>query len=312
MKSATASGERHLVAPAKINLTLDVFAPRLDGFHDLDSVVALVLPGDEVTVRRHAADCPGRAVCLTVAGADSAHVPNDARNLAHQAAHLFLERFVPQTEKVGVAVHLNKRLPAQAGLGGGSSDAAAVLRALSDLFPGAATPADLAAAGASLGSDVPLFLSGAPLVRLRGRGEIVEPLTAAFSLFGVLVRPDAGVPTGPAYALLDALPGRVPGKATGALVSLLATGNAAPEDLGAALGNDFEAAVLPAFPNVACAHRQVQEVGALRALLCGSGSAVFGLARDEDHAQELARRLRATGGFPWVEAARLAVETPDA
>jgi len=305
------SREARIVAPAKINLTLDVFAPRPDGFHDLDSVVARVLPGDDVTVRV-SRDRPGRAIRLTVAGADPAHVPADVRNLAHHAAAHFLERFVPEGESVGVDVHLVKHLPAQAGLGGGSSDAAATLRALSELFPGAASSAELARAGATLGSDVPLFLSGSPIVRMRGRGEIVEPLMAAFSVFGVLVRPDAGVPTGAAYALLDALPGRVPGNATGVLLNLLAAGNTAPGDLAAALGNDFEAAVLPAFPAVAAAHRQVQEAGALRALLCGSGSAVFGLARDENHAGELARRLRAGGGLAWVETARLAVGAPDA
>ena len=313
---ATAAGKRtgnrdaRRAAPGKVNLTLDVFAPRADGFHDLDSVVALVLPGDDVTVcvSRDQAD---RAVRLTLAGDDLVPIPADARNLAHRAAALFLERFAPEGEEAHVDIHLVKRLPAQAGLGGGSSDAAATLRALSDLFPGAASSAELARAGAQLGSDVPLFLSGAPLVRMRGRGEIVEPVTAPLAVFGVLVRPNAGVPTGAAYALLDALPSRASGKATGALLDLLAAGNAALADLAAALNNDFEAAVLPAFPAVALAHQQVQEAGALRALLCGSGSAVFGLARDANHARDLAQRLRGGKNLSWVETARLAVGTPD-
>ncbi len=314
--AAAAIRARKLVAPGKVNLTLDVFAaPRPDGFHDLDSIVALLLPGDDVSVGVMQ-NGPGRDVRLTVTGADPAHVPADARNLAYRAAALFLERFVPESENaVRVTVDLGKRLPFQAGLGGGSSDAAAVLRALCDLFPGAATPAELAAAGAALGSDVALFLSDSPLVRMRGRGDDITPMMIpAFDLFGVLVRPETGVPTSSAYALLDALPHRVPGKATAVLLALLASMKGAlpaPDDLAAVMGNDFEAAILPAFPDVARAHEQVAEAGALRALLCGSGSAVFGLAGDENHARDLARRLREKN-LSWVETARLAARMPDA
>jgi 4-diphosphocytidyl-2-C-methyl-D-erythritol kinase len=119
-------------------------------------------------------------------------------------------------------------------------------------------------------------------------------------LYGVIVKPGVGVPTGPAYAALDALPGREPGRATARVLDALRRG-ASPDALGAAMGNDFEAAILPAYPEVAAAHRVVSEAGAVRALLCGSGAAVFGLARDRDHARALTAAL--CGRFPYVHLA---------
>ncbi|MBC8136189.1 MAG: hypothetical protein H8F28_09910, partial [Fibrella sp.] len=162
---------------------------------------------------------------------------------------------------------------------------------------------ELAEIAASIGSDVPLFLIlGA--VHIRGRGDIVEPLGVPIpTLYGVIVKPHVGVPTPAAYKLLDAIPDRVPGKATQNLLSVL---QSSPNDLHAvasALGNDFEQAVLPAFPGVADAHDFVGKTGALRALLCGSGSAVFGLAESAGHADTMARKLRETNRFAWVEVA---------
>jgi 4-diphosphocytidyl-2-C-methyl-D-erythritol kinase len=149
---------------------------------------------------------------------------------------------------------------------------------------------------AALGSDVALFLyEGA--VRLQGRGEVVTPLEIALPpLYGVLVRPASGVPTGPAYAALDALTNRVPSTATERLLQGVPP---TAEELATLLHNDFEQAVLPAFPDVRAVHEAVRDAGALRALLCGSGSSVFGLARDTVHALDLTRQLATK--FPWVK-----------
>ena len=285
-------------APCKVNLTLDVAPPRHDGYHDLDSVVATFRPADEIVV----AVRPGpRRVGLTC---DDVSLPSGAGNLAYRAADTFLDTFLPG-EEVAVTLTLFKHLPAQAGLGGGSSDAAGVLRALDSLLPGTAAPDALRALAAAIGSDVPLFLAGASTgIRMQGRGERTAPLdTPLPPLHGVLVKPEVGVPTPAAYGLLDALPRRAPGSATERLITTLRRGDAM-EAIGAALGNDFEAAILPAFPAVAAAHREIEGAGAVRALLCGSGSAVFGLARDRHHAQSLAAVL--VGRFPWVNLAETA------
>jgi len=296
-------------APCKVNLTLDVFPPRPDGFHDLDSIVVQFLPGDEVISLCRWDSQPG--IQLTC---NDPSLPTDERNLAYRAAALFAER-----RKLGnVTVHISlvKRLPHQAGLGGGSSDAAAVLEALAERFP--TKPSTLQKIAAEIGSDVPLFLESGP-IRMRGRGEIVEPLKKASSgsqtvqtlrkylhpsnLFGVIVKPHVGVSTGPAYKLLDEIPGRTPGNATEQLISVLQSDPVDLHAIAEAMSNDFEQAILPAFPEVAEAHRAVTHAGALRALLCGSGSAVFGLATDRKHAAAMAQTLWDSNRYAWVEAA---------
>ena len=282
-------------APCKVNLTLDVGLSRPDGFHDIDSVVAVFAPpADEITVRH----TPGAANGVLLI---CKHVPSDfpkgPENLTHRAAVAFQEQFgIPGR----IFVKLDKRLPLQAGLGGGSSDAATVLLALNQLTK-AATSEELIQLAATLGSDVPLFLQEGRPLRMRGRGEIVETLTSPLPvLYGVLVKPTVGVPTGPAYAALDALPGRTPGESTPRFLAALAKGMGVRK-LAPLLHNDFEAAVLPAYPDVAAAHQAVKSAGALRALLSGSGSAIFGLAENRDHARTLVKNL--CGQFLWVKMA---------
>jgi len=278
-------------APCKLNLTLDVFPPRPDGYHELDSLVVRLSPADEVMVSVK----PGpRVVKLIVkdrrpdaVAADP--MPKGGENLAHKAAQLALDTLAPDQD-LQVWVTLAKRLPAQAGLGAGSSDAAAVLKLVGEAF--VAAPETLMPLAARLGSDVPVFLLEAPLVRMRGRGERLHTVEMALEpLFGVLARPAVGVPTGPAYVLLDALPNRTPGSGTARFLA------GAP--LEEALSNDFEAAVLPAYPEVAALHQALLEAGAVRALLCGSGSSVFGLARDGAHALELTKKL--AGRVAWLK-----------
>lgn len=280
-----------VAAPCKLNLTLDVFPPRADGFHDIDSLVVRLSPVDELVVTVK----PGpRAVKLIVKDRRPSTVaqesmPKGGENLAHKAAMLALDTFAPARD-LQVWITLSKRLPLQAGLGAGSSDAAAVLKAVGQAL--AVSAEALHPLAAALGSDVSLFLEEATLVRLQGRGEQIQPVALALSpLHGILVRPMSGVPTSSAYALLDAVPQRKPGSATSRLLA------GAP--LVEALGNDFEAVVLPAYPDVAAVHQAIQEAGAQRALLCGSGSTVFGLARDRDHARELVKKL--AGKVAWIK-----------
>jgi 4-diphosphocytidyl-2-C-methyl-D-erythritol kinase len=287
-----------LAAPAKLNLTLDVGALRADGYHEIDSIVAvLARPADEIRVTPRPGARGVRLICK------DATLPKDDRNHAVRAARLFLDHFLPD-EAVTIYVSLAKRLPLEAGLGGGSSDAATVLRALNEFYPGRADPAPLRALAAEIGSDVPLFLAGGTLVRVRGRGEIVEPLHGVLPpLYGVLVKPDVGVPTPDAYRFMDELVDRQPSRATPRLMAALREGVDVPA-LATCLSNDFEAAVLPHFPAVAAAHRTVTEAGALRTILCGSGSAVFGMARDREHARDLVKAL--VSRVPWVHLAQTA------
>lgn len=283
--------QKTVEAHAKLNLTLDVGPRRDDGYHDVDSVVVRLTPSDEIAVQAR----PGKgAVRLVVKDRRPdaiAHppIPRGPENLVHRAATLARERWAPDAA-VDLWITLVKRIPTEAGLGAGSSDAAEILRLLADAA--GATIEDARALAPQIGSDVALFLTDGP-VRMGGRGEVVAPAELSLpTLHGVLVRPASGVPTGPAYAALDAVPGRVPGAATR---RLLEAGSFSPE----LLGNDFAGPVADAFPDVAAALAAVGDAGAVRAHLCGSGSAVFGLARDPAHALELTRTLATA--FPWVK-----------
>ena len=297
--------ERTVAAHCKVNLTLDVGPLRPDGFHEIDSVVARLSPSDELTVTVK----PGtRQVRLLVKDKrpDSiadVPIPRGIENLAHRAAQAALDALAPDAE-VDVWVKLVKRLPAQAGLGAGSSDAAAVLYILGEAFD--APSEDLLCIAGNLGSDVAVFLVppaevDAPTAyRLTGRGETVSRLGSLPPLWGVLVRPAVGVATGPAYALLDASP-RTERRSSEVLLQALSTPEPDSKTIGPLLWNDFESPVLAAFPEIGEAHQAIAEAGAIRAILCGSGSAVWGLAQDREHALLLVRKL--VGRFAWVKLA---------
>ncbi|CAF0934436.1 unnamed protein product [Rotaria sordida] len=198
---------------------------------------------------------------------NDSHLPVDNRNLAYRAADAYL----PYINKpFHVKIDLYKHIPTEAGLGGGSSDATAVLRALNTYFNQAVDRSALTLMAARLSSDVPLFL--------------------AEKTVRVIVPPVTGVSTARAYALLDAMPNRQPGTSTERLLSHLRhkkqTSMNVSELLAMGLSNDFESVVLVAYPDVARAYEMIVSAGALRALLCGSGSAIFGLARDLQHAND--------------------------
>jgi 4-diphosphocytidyl-2-C-methyl-D-erythritol kinase len=276
---------------AKINLTLAVGGVREDGFHAIDSIVTQISASDEITVTIR----PGNGDIKLILkdkrpdAIATPPLPKGRDNSAFLAAALFREQFLPD-HPITIWVNLTKRLPAQAGLGAGSSNAATVLKILFRQFPGVATPEELLLLAAQIGSDVPLFLYDTPM-RMRGRGEIIEPLpsTTLPKRHGIVVRPLVGVPTGPAYAAWDvAFP-----NATLSPEVINGAGNVNT------LFNDFEKVVLTTWPEVGDAHRKVHEAGALQALLCGSGSSIFGLARDRAHAVDLAKILAPF--FPWLK-----------
>lgn len=285
-------------AHAKINLTLDVGHRRSDGYHDIHSVMQTIALHDTLEIR-HTPHEPG--VRLIVTGDEADGVPADASNIVHQAA-VRLQKIAAARGTIagnasGLHVTLTKRIPSQAGLGGGSSDAAAALWAIDGLLDLQLAHHRLAEIGAALGTDVPFFLTGGAALA-EGLGEKVTPLSALFPpLWLVLVKPPVGMSTALAYAALDAVPDRKPGKAT-------ETWLRSPGEIS--LGNDFEPVVLAALPQAAAAHAAMlhwttQANGSFRPLLCGSGSAVFGLVRSEEEALELAGQARQAGiGKVWV------------
>lgn len=268
MSSGAAVEER---AHAKVNLGLSVLARRGDGYHEIETLMARLSLADEVRVER-----AGSGVVLAVEGAD---LPTDERNLATRAALRYLE--AAGAEGVGVTVRLRKRIPLAAGLGGGSSDAAAVLRALRVLVP---AEVDVQRLGLALGSDVPFFLSDLPAALARGRGERLQPVTLP-PLALVLAYPGEAVSAAEAYDALQSFTSRLP------LDALL-------EKLRAGAEPGFVNALQP---GVVRAHPRVREViKALRAeglrgvAMSGSGSCCFAVAADEPSAREAATRLAAS------------------
>jgi len=280
-------------APAKINLVLRVLDRREDGFHELRTVFQAIDLADEVQVA-----WGGNQVQLDVQGAD---VGPDVENLAYRAATRFLEA---RGERRGVRIGLVKRIPAGAGLGGGSSDAAAVLRCLAAISPGPADRAALGRIALSLGSDVPFFLGSSPLARATGRGEVLGPLAPLPTAHVVLVLPPVHVSTADAYRALAEARARGPTRANPLPDEEFRsdTGDALPSlerwsDVEAALANDFEPVIAARHPEVRRALTELVASGARGTLLSGSGSACFGFFPDRAGAEAAARYLSASLGW---------------
>ena len=324
-------------APAKVNLLLEVLGRRSDGFHEIDTVIQQLEFGDEVevalsagaeqlqSVREALGARTGRVAerVFLDAGELSIDVTNETGcdpgppegNLAVLAARRYLEAMVASAPRalgslpLHLSIRLHKRIPVGSGLGGGSSDAAAVLRALDYLAGGVLGRRALTTLGAGLGSDVPAFLAGSPLIRAGGRGESVTPLPSLASRKVLIVWPAVRVSTADAYAALAA-------RGTRASTRDRASQDHASRDhtsrdhdsrdhafqdqtsrdhdsrdhvrldnavfgswkgLGRVARNDFTP-FARRIPEVARAHDALREMG-WEPMLAGSGSACFGLAR---------------------------------
>jgi len=290
-------------SPAKLNLFLAVTGQRADGYHDLVSVVAPLAFGDELTVVASRTQDSGSGR-FTLACDDPA-VPVDGTNLVLKAA----QAFVAATGwKGGADFKLTKRIPLGAGLGGGSSNAVAALRALHRLSGGALGAAQLAEVAGALGSDCPLFLPGAPVI-MRGRGERIEPLpaTAAARVRGrrvLLFKPGFGISTAWAYGRMAEAPAhyRPPAEAESRLAAWLG-GNAPVEEL---LANDMEGVAFEKFVALPVLLAKLRRESGLTARMSGSGSACFAVLPDDFAAAPVIAAIRAAWGPPvFVREARL-------
>jgi 4-diphosphocytidyl-2-C-methyl-D-erythritol kinase len=266
----------HREARAKINMFLRVLGPREDGYHELESLVVPISLSDRVSVRR------SDELRVETKGAPelSGEVPAGGLNLALVAA-LALADACPDAG--GALVEIDKRIPLAAGLGGGSADAAATLLALNELWGCDVDPDTLAEIGGRIGSDVPAMLWGRPAL-MAGRGERLAPAQVG-AFHWALVWFSFGVRSPDAYRWWDELGARS-GPDPEALLAAAASGRA--ETLGPLLFNDLEEAVIARHPSIGDAKARLLEAGALGAVMSGSGSSLVGLARDLDHAEELA------------------------
>jgi 4-diphosphocytidyl-2-C-methyl-D-erythritol kinase len=283
-------------APAKINLFLRVLHRREDGFHELETLFQSVSLADEVSVTIAEAGPPGEH--LDVVGPDLGPVES---NLAVRAVRLFRD---VSGLNAGVHVRLLKRIPLGSGLGGGSSDAAAVLRCLSRLTSFEDSQA-LHGVASELGSDVAFFLNDSPLCLGRGRGETLTSLRALPSAPVVLSLPPVHVSTSDAYRELAMSRSRDGENGTDAAGRGGQTSAALPTalswaDIVTLAENDFERTVALRHLEITASLEGLRDEGASVALLSGSGAASFGLFGDVESAHRAAHALESRLGWPHV------------
>lgn len=264
---------------AKVNFTLEVGARRADGYHEIDSVAQVIDLSDRLVVER----APDGVIEVLV---DEGGAPEGTENLVYKACEAF---FRAAGIAGGARFVLRKGIPVQAGLGGGSGNAAAAAVALDTLWGTGFSEEKLCEIASSVSSDAGLFVVGGT-TRLGGRGELIRPLPDAPEMHLVVVKPEVGVSTSWAYAELDK---RAPHVRRGAGERAeRAVRNADREALIASFWNDFDRMVADALPEVKEAKGLLAAAGAKRAMLCGSGSAVFGVFDSERGARSAAETAR--------------------
>lgn len=282
-------------APAKINVHLAVGPLRGDGFHDLTTVYLAVSLLDSVTVWPD----EGLSVTVTGEGADGS-VPTDSRNLVWQAAELLARHAGVRAD---AALHVDKSIPAAAGLAGGSADAAAALVALDALWGTRCTRRQLAGLAAQLGSDVPFSLVGG-LALGTGRGEELSPSLCRRRTDWVLGIAGTGLSTPTVYGELDRLraDGTLPGGSTAGPPDevLTALRDGPDEALARFLANDLQSPALSLRPDLSAGLAAMTRAGARGAVVSGSGPTVVGLVDDADAASAVAQALTAEGSFRAV------------
>jgi 4-diphosphocytidyl-2-C-methyl-D-erythritol kinase len=273
-----------LRASAKVNLSLEVLGKRPDGYHEVATVMQAVDLYDRLVLEA--------APTLSFTS-DDPDLPTDDRNLVVRAARLLKEAASVET---GARIELKKRIPVAAGLGGGSSDAAAALWGLNRLWKLRWTRARLMELAVGIGMDVPFFLGKGPALAT-GRGERLQPLeqTGAYAL--VLVNPRVGLSTREVY---ERVPAGWRAQATGTARLVEALRMRSAVRVASALTNTLEAIVEPVLPVVGRIKAALLAAGALGALMSGSGPTVFGMARSLDHARQIHRRVNRAGWACWA------------
>ena len=274
-------------APAKINLGLRVVGKRSDGYHLLDTIMVPVSLYDEIDVRKvratskkQAGDAPIKITC------DHPDVPQGEENIVYRAAQLILKK----THRAQpISIHIKKNIPVGAGLGGGSSDAAATLVGLNRLFKLRLSVATLKKMALSLGADVPFFIQARPM-RAQGIGEQLRPLRDLPHFWAVIIYPGFPVSTAWVYGNL----GR---KLTKPIVNTsIAPSLKSFDGFTRPLENDLEGVTLKRYPKIGVLKQKLLHEGALRVLMSGSGSSVFGIFVSKQAAAKAFRRLRQEEG----------------
>jgi 4-diphosphocytidyl-2-C-methyl-D-erythritol kinase len=289
--------------PAKVNLQLAVGPVRADGYHDVATVYHAVALFDEVTVASAERD----SVTVTGEGADG--VPLDGDNLTIRAAVALKQSAGPGSrDAAGLAIQITKQIPVAAGLAGGSADAAATLVACNELWGTGLSQQELSELASAIGSDVAFGLLGGTAIGI-GRGEQVTPVLASGTFHWVLAFANGGLSTADVYAKCDRMrasqenrqaKGRKVGTASvpdpvldNALIAALRSGD--PSEVGSLLSNDLQSAAISLRPGLRRTLAAGRELGALGAMVSGSGPTCAFLAKNRRQARDLAAALAGAG-----------------
>ena len=270
-----------LKTPAKINFGLQILSKRPDGFHELETVLQMVALFDEMEF--FAGDGELKLIC------DKPGIPEDENNLVFKAAKILREKF-PEKTRSGVKIRLKKVIPAGAGLGGGSGNAAGVLLALNILWNLKIPRDDLISMASELGSDVPFFLMS-PCAIGAGKGEILQPVENPICFYILMIYPGFPISTPWVYGNLKLKLTKSENN-----ISILKNFILRSEfaQLGAALYTDLEPVVFKRYPEILKIKSELLSSGAAGALLSGSGSTVFGIFDNTEIAKKAL--VRFTGG----------------
>ena len=282
-------GCEKLHAPAKLNLGLRVVGRRSDGYHEIESLFVPIQLFDELEFEWN--ESSKTSISLSFSGESPEHIPADQGNIAVRAAEAFLGCAGICAE---IQIRLKKRIPSPGGLGGGSSDAGAVLRGLQKAFPAYLTPEMLRVLALELGADVPYFLDPRPSL-VTGIGEKIEPLAGIPALTVLLAHPGISLMTAEVYKQWDqgasALTEPHSGSTMRAVSRLQAESWMNSDALTALIENDLEQAVMHLSPAVSELKQRLCELGALAAGMTGSGPTVYGVFQNSDLAVQSQERL---------------------
>ena len=271
---------RELWSPAKVNLILAVTGRRADGYHELITLMACIDLYDRISL-----DYTGRGIRLTC---NTPGIPRDETNLAFRAACLYEAAYRQRRDASpfsGLVIRLQKQIPAGAGLGGGSSNAASVLKALNDQVSNPLSAGELAALALQIGADVPFFLSGRPALAT-GIGEQLTPWPDLKPYALLVVFPGRGLATGEIYGALNLRLTKCEKKLKGVLLKR------GVFDAAAHLCNDLESIAMQRCPAIAAIKNEFVRLGAIGALMSGSGSSVFGVFDSADEARKARQRMK--------------------
>jgi len=297
-----------LIAPAKINLYLEILGDRSDGYHELVMLLQSIDLADQIDIRTLTTD-------NIQVNCDHPQVPQDETNLAYKAANLMRKQFPDAFAQFGgLEITIKKQIPVAAGLAGGSTNAAAVLVGIDLIWQLGLTQPELQELARELGSDVPFCIAGGTVLAT-GRGEELSPLPDLDSLYVVLGKYNSlAVSTPWAYQTYrfefgdsyiqdtEDLEARAAKVHSGPMVKAIA--NKDGSQIGQLLHNDLEKVVLPAYPQVSHLREAFEDSGALGVMMSGSGPTVFALCESLSQAQEIHQQVRSTIDDPdldfWV------------